>query len=154
MPFYRTSLLTSVLVVALLAPACFGQQESLSTPNPFGEYDVRRETTLVGTVLAYTSGSPNPSPGPHVSLQTANGAIDVHLGDARFLAASHFVFQPGDTLRIIGEPVAHGSSTQFVARIIQKGTQALAVRTVRGFPLSYVAPRGENSQSQSGGVAR
>lgn len=154
MRFHRTSLLTSALIVALLARASFAQQKSPSTPNPFGEYDVRRECTLVGTVLAYSSDSPNPSAGRHAGLQTPNGDIvDVHLGDARFLAANHFVIQPGDTLRIIGELVAHGSGTQFVARIIQKGTQALAVRTTRGFPLSYVAPRGENSQSQSrGGV--
>lgn len=151
MRFHRTSLLSSTLILALLAPASFPQQNSPNTPNRFAEYDVRRESTLVGTVLAYSTDSPNLSPGPHVSLQTPNGAIDVHLGDARLLAASHFVIQPGDTLRIIGEPVAHGSFTQFVARIIQKGTQALAVRTPRGFPLSYVAPR-DSSQSQSRGV--
>jgi ABC-type uncharacterized transport system YnjBCD ATPase subunit len=78
--------------------------------------------------------------------------VDVHLGDARLLAANHFTIQNGDSLRIIGENVAYGKGTIFVARIVQKGAQALAVRSVRGIPLSYMAPRNGAAQKPQGGV--
>jgi hypothetical protein len=145
-------LLTAALALAFLVAPSFAQQKSTSLPtsDPTA-YDLRREATLVGTVVSYTAASPTLSPGAHVSLQTPGGVIDVHLGDPRFLSANHFSVVPGDTLRIIGAPVSSGKSTQFVARVIQKGTGALAVRSPRGFPLSYVAPQG-SSPSRSNGV--
>ena len=86
-------------------------------------------------------------------VHTSNGIVDVHLGDARLLAANHFTIQSGDSLRIIGETVAYGNGTQFVARIVQKGTQVLAVRSVRGIPLTYMAPRnGAQAKSQGGAL--
>jgi len=36
-------------------------------------------------------------------------------------------------VRIAGEPLALGISTYFAARIVQKGTQAVAVRNTKGF---------------------
>jgi hypothetical protein len=41
----------------------------------------------------------------------------------------------------------------FVARIVQKGTQALAVRTARRFPIPYVAPQNTQSAAAHLGVA-
>ena len=76
----------------------------------------------------------------------------MHLGDSRLLAANKFTIHSGDTLRIIGETVSLASGTQFVARIVQNGAQAVAVRSSRGFPLSYVAPRNTNASKPQGGV--
>lgn len=128
------------------------QQPPPTAPtNPMG-YDARREASLVGSVQAYTNAPQAPPFGAHVTLQTSTGVVDVHLGDPKFLAANHFAIQPGDTLRIVGETVAYGSGTQFVARIVQKGTQALMVRSVRGIPLSYAVPRNNPNPRQQGGV--
>jgi hypothetical protein len=69
------------------------------------------------------------------------------------LAANHFSIETGDTLRIVGETLNTGNTTLFVARILQKGTQALAVRTVRGLPVPYVAPRNTQSAAMHRGVA-
>jgi hypothetical protein len=115
-------------------------------------YDARRETSLVGTVQAYTNAPQAPPFGARVTLQTSTGVVDVHLGDPKFLAANHFAIQAGDMLRIVGEAVSYGSGTQFVARIVQKGTQALMVRSVRGIPLSYAAPRNDPNPKRQGGV--
>ncbi len=70
--------------------------------------------------------------GAHVVLQTSSGQVDVHLGNAKVLQAGHLELNPGDSVRIVGEPLALGDSTYFAARIVQKGAQAVAVRNTRG----------------------
>lgn len=149
----RTKFLLGLLVATGFWPNLANSQQPPPTApaNPMS-YDARRETSLVGTVQAYTNAPQAPPFGAHVTLQTSTGIVDVHLGDPKFLAANHFAIQSGDTLRIVGETVAYGSGTQFVARIVQKGTQALMVRSVRGIPLSYAAPRSNPNPKQQGGV--
>lgn len=147
-----TLLATLVMAISIVGVAS-GQQKPDSTAGvPLAGYDVRREITLVGTVQSFTLSAQKPPLGPHVLLQTASGIIDVHLGNAQLLAANHFSLQEGDTLRIIGENLAYATGTQFVARIVQKGTQALEVRSIRGIPLSYMPPRGAAQSKPPGGV--
>src|SRR5271157_1201042 len=104
-----------------------GQERTAQTPVRAAEYDVKREATLVGTVIAYTESSIIPPLAAHAILQTTGGVVDVHLGNARLLTANNFNILTGDNLRIIGENVASGNASFFLARIVQKGTQALAV---------------------------
>jgi hypothetical protein len=81
--------------------------------------------------------------GAHVILQTASGQVDVHLGNAKVLQAGHLMLNPGDSVRIAGEPLTLGDSTYFAARIVQKGMQAVAVRNTKGFlttPASLMTP--------------
>lgn len=115
-------------------------------------YDLSREITLVGTVLQYTDNSETPPIGAHVLLQTASGAVDVHLGDARFLKMNRFTVTEGCTARVIGQFVANqaagAASGVFLARIIQQGTQAIAVRSARGMPLWPAGARA-NAEAQS-----
>jgi hypothetical protein len=147
--------LASAAGTALLCSPALGQEKaSVSTDvkSQLASYDVSREATILGTVQAYTPVAQTPPLGAHVSLLTTAGVVDVHLGDARLLAANHFSIQSGDTLRIIGEYVTYGKSTQFVARIVQNGTRALAVRSVRGIPFSYMAPRNAAQSKSQGGV--
>jgi hypothetical protein len=134
-----------LLLLGLLAQTVPAQQKS---PAYSPAYDSAREVTLVGTVASYQSSVDKPPLGAHLTLNTSAGPVDVHLGDARFLNANHFQIQTGDSVRIIGENVAYGGGTQFLARVIQKGTQALVLRSVRGTPLSYAAPR-KNTSSTS-----
>ena len=141
-----------VVGTTLLCCTAVGQEKTLQTPVRPSGYDLKREGTLVGTVIAYTESSPTPPLGAHVTLQTTGGVVDVHLGNARLLAANNFNIQAGDTLRIIGENVAFGSAAPFLARIVQKGTQALAVRSERGIPVRYVAPKNSGESKSQGGV--
>jgi hypothetical protein len=126
------------LVLGFVARSVVAQQTS---PAYSSAYDSAREVTLVGTVASYQSSVDKPPLGAHLTLNTSAGLVDVHLGDARFLNANHFQIQTGDSVRIIGENVAYGGGTQFLARAIQKGTQVLTLRSARGTPLSYAAPR-------------
>lgn len=130
-----------------------GQQPAAAPATRQGEYDVKRESEIVGTVVAFDANSKTATFGARATLQTGSGLMEVHLGNPRLLTANHFSIETGDTLRIVGENLAAGNANLFVARIVQKGTQALAVRTTRGFPIPYVAPRTTESAATHRGVA-
>src|SRR5712692_10013308 len=108
------------------------QQSSQPDVQQLRSYSVSRESFLLGTVVKFETASETPPMGAHVILQTSSGQIDVHLGNARVLQAGHLELNPGDSVRIVGEPLALGDSTYFAARVVQKGTQAVAVRNTRG----------------------
>jgi hypothetical protein len=106
-------------------------------------YSVSRERFLLGTVVKFESASNTLPMGAHLLLQTSSGPIDVHLGDAKVLRAARLELNPGDSVRIVGEPLALGDGTYFAARIVQKGAQAVAVRNTKGFlttPASVMSP--------------
>jgi len=136
-----------------LCGGALAQQPAAAPAMRTGEYDVKRESQVVGTVVAYEAHTKTAPFGARATVQTNSGLIDVHLGDPRLLAANHFSIETGDTLRIIGETLTTRNTSLFVARIVQKGAQALAVRTARGFPIPYVAPRNTQSAVTHQGVA-
>jgi len=129
-----------VLVFSMGAAA---QQKSQSAAQQKRSYDVSREVSLEGTVVSFAENSSTPPLGPHVVVQTASGQIDVHLGDGRLLQANHLALAAGDSIRVIGENVWYGEGTQFFARIVQKDSQTLVLRSTRGFPLRPVAKSGK-----------
>lgn len=121
--------LAAALLFSVSADA---QQSSVSL---HAGYDPVREVNLLGTVTRVVE---NPETGPlgsHVIVQTMTGPFDVHIGSAKFLESNHLKLASGDSVRIIGESFATGSSSVFLARIVQKGTTAVAVRSPRGLPL-------------------
>jgi hypothetical protein len=79
--------------------------------------------------------------------------VDVHLGNPQMLTANRLSLAPGDTVRVIGENLNGIQGTQFVARIVQKGALAIAVRSPQGLPLKpgpTAANRAEHSKPQGG----
>ncbi len=68
-------------------------------------------------------------------VQTSSGVVDVHVGSANYLKLNHLELAAGDNVRVIGELFSTGSDTVFLARIVQKGTTAVAVRSPKGMPL-------------------
>jgi hypothetical protein len=153
--FVKTRWMAGWLAVATLiagssAIPMTGQQKTAAAQPR--AYDLGREVTLVGKVVSYSVSSAAPPLGPRVTLQTPSGTIDVHLGNGRLLEANHLGIESGDTLRIIGEEVALGNGRQFVARIVQKGTQAVVVRTAGGFPLSPAASKDAAKSNAQEGV--
>jgi hypothetical protein len=143
---FRALLLTLVIASPLaLSFSANAQQAMPSDKQLLQSYNANREISLVGTVVKYETASAIPPMGAHVTVQTASGQVDVHLGNARVLQANHLELNAGDNIRIVGEPMALGDGTYFAARIVQKGTQAVAVRNARGFPLT---PASTLSQAQ------
>ena len=143
-PTIRRTTITFVFFSALAI--CFSanaQQAATSAAQRPVAYDVNREVSLLGTVVKYEPASDAPPLGAHVLLQTQSGQVDVHLGNAKLLQARHLELNAGDSVRIIGEDLAYGGGKIFAARIVQKGTQAVAVRNTRGFlvtPASALTP--------------
>jgi hypothetical protein len=144
----------AVLVASMLALSGLArcQQAALPPVASAGEYDVKREGIFIGTVISYEANSASAPHGAHVALQTRSGVLDVQLGDSRLLKMNHFSIQSGDSLRVVGESLPFGSAQIFVARILAKGNQALVLRTSRGFPVPYVAPRTSDSSTSKQGV--
>jgi hypothetical protein len=148
-------LISVAAIAALLAGGSLAQDreaQPTSISSARQTYDLNREITLVGIVVSFTLSSLTPPLGPRLVLQTPSGFTDVHLGDAHALLSAQFTIHPGDTLRIVGESVIFVDKAHFVARIVQKGTQAIAVRTTHGLPIPPTPKPDDKSPRKSGVV--
>jgi len=139
---FAALLLLSALALCLSAAA---QQSAPSSAQRLQSYDLSREVSLIGAVVKFDPASATPPMGAHVLLQTSSGQVDVHIGSAQLLKVNHFELNPGDSVRIVGEPLVLGDATYFAARIVQKGAQAIAVRNSKGF---LTTPASAMSQAQ------
>jgi hypothetical protein len=148
--------------VCLFGPAAFSQQPHSgvsSGKTPPGAYSIANDVSLQGTVLKYSENSATPPIGTHVLLQTPAGNVDVHLGDARLLHLAKLSITPGANIRFVGQMETAGSKQIFLARLVQVGSQVLAVRNEHGFLISRGAARGNktllaNAADQQKGGAR
>lgn len=139
---------TGILALGFTLAVCFSagaQQSAQPDLRQMQSYNVNREVSLLGTVVKYETASDKPPIGAHLILQTSSGQVDVHLANAKLLQANHLDLNPGDSVRIVGENIAFGDGATFAARIVQKGTQAVAVRNTKGFPLTLAST---SSQAQ------
>jgi len=146
---YMRRLLEGRLGIALLGSALLlstmASAQQKSTPQRNLSYDVSREVSVQGSVISYSETSSVAPFGPRMTLQTSSGVLDVHLGNARLLESNHFTLAAGDSIRVVGEGVPFSTGTQFLARIVQKGNQTLALRSAQGFPLR---PAGKSAGQQ------
>jgi len=132
------------LAGALLMSAAAGAQQ-VRTVSQRGGYDPSRETTVLGAVVSFTPQSKSAPAGGHVVLRTSSGTIDVNLGNTALLKAAGVELKTGDSLRILGENVNFMGGQFFAARILQKGAQAVALRSSFGIPLAV--PRQSNASA-------
>jgi hypothetical protein len=136
---HKNRVLMFFICAAFLAMPAYAQRTAnlaSSKAKTTTPYQLSREVSVQGTVVQFTADSATPPLGAHVVVRTLAGAtVDVHLGDARFLQAEHMSIAAGDNIRIIGETLPYGSGTVFFARLVQKGTQVVAVRSTTGMPL-------------------
>jgi hypothetical protein len=134
------------------------QRNAAASSSRSTRYDMARETILQGTVVSYTEASSQPPIGAHVTVETPSGIVDVHLGPASYLRSNHFSLAAGDSVRFVGASIPTKEGNVFLARIAQHGTQAIAVRSARGFLLAATAaralPQAERSQRAQQGKPR
>jgi len=126
------------------------QSKAIAEGRNHSLYDVSKEVSLQGTVATFTENSTDLPVGAHVLVQTSSGQVDVHLGDPRLLKLNNMRISQGANIRIVGEPVATNQGTFFLARLVQQGTQVVAVRSTTGILLGLVGPRTSASNSQAG----
>ena len=123
-----------------------------------GAYNIANDVSLQGTVLKYTENSATAPLGAHVLLQTSSGNVDVHLGDPRLLHLAKLNITQGSNIRFVGQMSAAGSNPVFLARLVQVGSQILAVRSPHGLLLGRGAVRANKallanvSADQKGGA--
>jgi hypothetical protein len=145
----------SAAFVALLFSTPFSGAQQKPTPVPQANisYELSRETILQGTVVSFTANSKIAPLGSHVTIQTASGIVDVHLGNEALLKSNNIFLETGDSVRILGEKQPYGSGSFFAARVLQKGSQSVSLRNSNGIPL---APKRSNSgpstRSRQGGA--
>lgn len=147
--FLGVILFTSLLFCVVPANAQLKQTRSRPNSLANSAYNRTNETVLEGTVLKYTEHSSVPPLGAHLTLQTASGSVDVHIGDANFLKLHNFSIAEGASIRIVGQSRPFANGTMFFARILQHGNQTLAVRSTSGMPLWRAGARGQLPDAQS-----
>ncbi|MEO8195987.1 MAG: hypothetical protein ABI689_04615 [Thermoanaerobaculia bacterium] len=96
-------------------------------------YDRAAETTLTGKVAellpqACACG------GLHLRLTTSDGALEVALGPAVYLAEIGAAFQPGDELQVTGVKPASAAPAEFMVRSVRKGEATFELRDADGLP--------------------
>jgi hypothetical protein len=117
-------------------PFSGAQQKPTPAAQANISYDLSRETMLQGTVVSFTANSKIAPLGSHVTIQTASGIVDVHLGNEALLKSNDIFLAPGDSVRIVGESQQYGAGSFFAARVLQKGSQAVTLRNSNGIPLA------------------
>jgi hypothetical protein len=138
----RTTISSAALSGAiLLSTAAGAQQRNAAVSSRPTAYDVSRETVLQGTVVSYTEDSSRPPMGAHVTVQTASGTVDAHLGPAAYLRSNHFSVSVGDSVTFVGVSIPAKEGSVFLARIARNGKQALVLRSPRGFLQATTAAR-------------
>ena len=120
----------------LLCGGAGAQTASSPSAQVLQSYNLNREVSLMGAVVRYDAASTAAPMGAHVLLQTSTGQVDVHLGNAKLLQSANLQLNAGDNVRVVGETLSLGDTTFFAARIVQKGTQAVLLRSMLGFPLA------------------
>jgi hypothetical protein len=139
---FKITVARDFLIIALLWSANAAAQQRNPQPSlRAGAYDAQHEATLTGTVLNFTENSLQAPAGAHLSLQTAQGTVEVHLGSGSYLKENHFSIAAGDSIRLIGATISTNVGTVFLARMVQNGGHSIAVRSARGFPLAGYASR-------------
>src|SRR5215475_14182085 len=134
------------LLLAGIPPAALAQRPHAAVAKRApGSYDLSKDVAVTGTVLSYTENSKTPPLGAHLLLQTASGNVEVHLGNARLLHLAKMNLQQGQSVRVVGQSRVLGPGSVFFARLVQSGTQVIALRSDHGLPLTPAGPRGNKA---------
>ena len=135
-----------LMTIAITAGA--QERASHASPRAFA-YDANREVVVQGTVLEYSENSTLSPIGTHVTVQTSTGTVDVHLGPSSYLRDNYFSLSSGDSVRFVGAMISIGKSNVLLARIAQKGSQAIAIRSTQGFLLAPGATRSLSEEQRA-----
>lgn len=133
----RMCLSGGVFAGALLCSTIAGaQQQPASAAQATLAYDLKRETVVQGTVLSYTASATTAPIGPHATIETSSGTVDVHLGNADRMKINDIFLAVGDSVKIVGETHNYGNGDIFLARVLRKGNQVVTLRSLNGIPLA------------------
>jgi len=119
-----------------------GRSGTALQANP-SVYDLNKEQSVQGTVVKFIEKSNGAPFGAHLIVQTASGQVDVHLGDSRLLKQNNFSLAAGNNVRVVGVSSSNPGSSVFLARLVQVGSNVVAVRSTTGIPYVAAGSRGK-----------
>ena len=98
-------------------------------------YNRANETTVNGVVQELTEFDCPVSEGEigsHLTLMTADGALQIHLAPARIMRSHQMRFAPGDQLEVVGSAVRIGGKEGVIAREVTRGNESFVLRDPDG----------------------
>lgn len=149
--YIRLGIATTVAAVCLATAV--NAQEPATKALSANVYSVTRESVLQGKVVSYSATSTSGPGGAHLKLQTSSGVVDVHLGNAHLISSRNVTLNTGDAVTVTGEEMPFGSTTVFAARVLQKGSTTITLRSKNGTTL-LVTPRSEGGVQAAAEGAR
>ncbi len=104
-------------------------------------YDVNTVETISGQVTSIDKIYPDKNMaygmayGIHLTLNTSDGDISVHLGPGWFIENQDIQINVGDNVIVTGSKVTYEGSKVIIAKEVTKGDQVLKLRDDNGYPL-------------------
>jgi hypothetical protein len=98
-------------------------------------YNRATETTVKGVVQGLSEFDCPVSEGEissHLTLMTADGALQIHLAPARIMRSHQMRFAPGDQLEVVGSAVRIGGKEGVIAREVTRGNESFVLRDPDG----------------------
>ena len=111
-------------------------QKGMGGPKGSPRYDPKTEVTVKGMieeVKKYPSRS-GWRTGQHVTLETDNGNLDVHLGPTDYWKKNGFELAKGDSIEVTGSKSKVDDAEVVLAREVKKGEKAVTLRNAQGVP--------------------
>lgn len=98
-------------------------------------YNPATTTTVTGTIAEVVSPVPAQGGlGVHLTLNTAQGPVDVRLGPAWYVNALNLNLKAGDTVTVTGSRVPGQATPVIIAATITKNGQTATLRDQQGVP--------------------
>jgi hypothetical protein len=106
-------------------------------------YDPATVTTLSGTVTGVdvVPGRGGRSGRLHVTVESSERSVNVHLGPSWFLDQEGFKVAKGDAISVTGSLVDSGNAKALIAREVQIGGKTLKLRDNQGTPVWSRGPK-------------
>jgi DNA/RNA endonuclease YhcR with UshA esterase domain len=124
----------NLILLLLVASLAVGTQAQMPARHG-SNYDPKTEVTMAGTVERVTQETGRQGRlGTHLVLKSENGAIEVHVGPAHYIASQQFSFAAGDVVEVTGSKIKLQNKDVLLAREIKKEGRTLVLRNAQGVP--------------------
>lgn len=129
------------------AAANVGEKQNTLLP----QYDLSKEIKAQGTIEKIDNSGDTAPLGTHLQVETAKGAVDVHLGMLNLASRKALGLSQGESVTITGMMEDLGGNSVLLARILQTSSNIFVLRSRTGLPVRSLMLRGRSSTSNEKG---
>jgi hypothetical protein len=112
-------------------------------------YDVTKEVKVQGTIQKIDDFGTSGPVGTHITVQTAQGLVDAHLGFGAASKPEYLGIAEGQSVTLVGMMQSFGGSNVLMARIMTTSNHIFVLRNEHGIPVRAI-PRGSNRTKSLG----